>query len=1336
MGKIIFEKFFYNFQMHCFYYAIIFFLLINNNSNFSQNFNSSKIGQFFVKNFSPNEYNSGFQNWCILQDQKGFMYFGNDSGILEYDGTSWRLIKTSNNSIVRSMCMDSKGRIYVAASSDFGYLDADSIGQLQFVSLRKISSNIPNFGDVWDVAENSNGIYFKTQDQIFRFHNNNIKIIDSVFSYRLYKVGDDIFVRNNGIGLQKIIGNSVKFIPDGESFASIGVYDMIPFNDKILITTNTNGLFLYSGYNFTKFKTEADQFLFQNKIYNACKLFNENIAIATQRGGIIIIDKNGKFIQNINSKNGLKTDIVYDVFPDKQGSLWLAMTDGIARIEIDSPFKILPIEKTGKNYFSSIYRFKNKIYATNSFGLLYYDETSLTFKTFKGISSSGYNFFSFGNSLFVLTMDGISKVNDDNTIEKLFDLTASVGCKSIIDTNIFYVNHREGINILKYKNGRFQLLIKLPQVPFEIANIIEDENGSLWLTTYYQGAIQILCKDTYLFDAVDSTKINIDYYDNNKELPGNLASILLIDEKPFFATDKGLFNFDEETKSFNPDSILGAAFAKSTSLIKFCVEDNIHNFWILAKTEDGLEFGKAIKQNSDTYLWTPSPEFKRLDLSRIFTIYSDYNPIEEKEILWISYDEGLIQYSPENNRFQKHKFATFIRNVFVNHDSLVYSGTKNQKTSKNIFPFRNNDLVFQFTATSFDKPEQNEYQFILEGYEKNWSQWSNENIKEYTNLSSGDYTFRVKSKNIYGKIGTEDSYIFSILPPWYLTWWSYLIYAFIFLGILYLIRNYELKRIRKKHSLELELAAFEKLKELDQLKSYFFANISHEFRTPLTLVLGQIESVLSSNIETKEKGKLHVANRNARRLLDLINQLLDLSKIEAGSMKLEAKQHNIVSFLKSLFYSFESIAETHKISLKFKSDFENIPVFFDPDKMEKVFYNFISNSIKFTKSGGEVSVSLSLRGNSIVLIKIKDNGKGISKKHLPHIFDRFYQVEGSNTREFEGTGIGLALANELILLHNGKINVESEENYWTEFTIELPMGDLNLEKEQLVDFSPKFINQNDIENLNEKKVEIINTQLENISQNKNSEIILIVDDNSDVRSYIKEQIENEYKIFEASNGEEGIKKAEAEIPDLIITDVMMPKIDGYQFCKKIRSNDKTSHIPIIMLTAKAALDDKIEGLETGIDAYLTKPFSAKELIVRVKNLIYQRKQLRKKFSKSTILKPSEITEISVDQKFLENVIKFIESNFENENFTIEDITSKVNMSISQLNRKLNALIDQPAGQLIRSLRLQRAADLLKQNAGNVAEICYMVGFNDQAYFSRSFKKQFGFSPSEYKRITV
>ncbi len=1268
------------------------------------------------------------------------MYFGNDDGILEYDGVSWRIIKTSTNSIVRSMCIDSTGKIYVAASSDFGYLTPDSIGKLKFYSLiNNFGSQTQNFGDVWDVTVNSKGVYFKTHDRIFRCYNNKISVIDSVYSYRFYKIEDNIYVRNSGIGLLKINGNSLELVQDGESFTDIGVYDMLPFNGKILLTTNTNGLYLYDGNNFSQFKTEADNFLIQDKIYNACKLINGNIAIATQRGGVFIIDDNGNLIQNINSYNGLKTDVVFDVYSDKQGSLWLAKNEGISRIEIASPFTILPIEKTGKNYLSSLFRFNDKLYASNSFGILYFDETSGTFKAMKSVNSSGDNFFSINNNLFATTIDMIYKINEDNSIEKLFDYSGSEICKSNIDPNIIYVIHRNGFDILQYKNGTLNFLKKLPTIKLEISRIIEDTEGNLWLYALYKGAIKISSSEGNLFSSSDAAKINIEYYLNNQELPGNLNQILLIENKTNFATDTGLFRYQKQKNNFVPDSILGESFANSTNKLFSYTKNKKGDLWIIAETKNGLEIGEAIKQKNNRYSWTPSPEFKRLDLSRIFRIYSDNNPVTGKEILWISSDEGLVKYFPERITNYKQKFSTHIRNVFVNHDSLVYSGTKNfSRNNKNIFRFTNNDIVFHYSAASYDKPELNLYQYLLEENDEDWSQWSKETKKEYTNLSNGEYTFRVRSKNIYGVIGNEDSFTFTILPPWYLFWWAYIIYSAIILGILYLIRNYELKRIHKKHALEIELVAFEKLKDLDQLKSQFFANISHEFRTPLTLVLGQIESVLSSNIETKEKGKLHVANRNARRLLGLINQLLDLSKLEAGSMKLKAELHNIVSFLKSLFYSFESLAETQKISLKFKSDLENIPVVFDPEKMEKVFYNLISNSLKFTKSGGEVSISLCIKDKTKVQIKFKDNGKGISKENLPHIFDRFYQVEGSNTREFEGTGIGLALTKELVELHKGKIQVESEVNYWTEFTIEMPLGNFNSEREKLVEFSDEQTKHSEISD-NFQNIEIdnlINDGNRINDSKKQIEIILIVEDNSDVRSYIKEQIENDYKIFEASNGEEGIQKAETEIPDLIISDIMMPKMDGYQFCKKIRSNDKTSHIPIIMLTAKAALDDKIEGLETGIDAYITKPFSAKELKVRVKNLIYQRKQLRNKFAKVSVIKPSEVTNISVDQKFLENVIKTIESNLENENFEIEQIAENVNMSISQLNRKLNALIDQPAGQLIRSIRLQRAADLILQNVGNVAEICYMVGFCDQANFSKAFKKQFGCSPIQYKKEQI
>ena len=398
---------------------------------------------------------------------------------------------------------------------------------------------------------------------------------------------------------------------------------------------------------------------------------------------------------------------------------------------------------------------------------------------------------------------------------------------------------------------------------------------------------------------------------------------------------------------------------------------------------------------------------------------------------------------------------------------------------------------------------------------------------------------------------------------------------------------------------------------------------------------------------------------------------------------------------------------------------------------------YFITAFKFTSEEGEIIVSLKILNSSIVEIKVKDTGKGIPEDQLENIFNRFYQVNSSSLSEFGGSGIGLALTKELIELHNGNITVKSKLNEGTEFIIHLPLGNLENQKGQSVPVNYELSSpENYLNNIEFNETESENNDEEfRLSNNKNDpvecEVILIVEDNADVRNYIREQMETDYKLIEASNGCEGITKATENIPDLIITDVMMPKMDGYEFTRKIRYDEKTSHIPIIMLTAKAGLDDKIEGLETGIDSYLTKPFSAKELKVQIKNLIIQRKELRKRFRKATIIKPSEVTTVSVDKEFLEKTIKIIEAHFEDEQFSVDKLAREVSMSISQLNRKLNALINQPAGQLMRSLRLQRAADLLKQKAGNVAEVCYMVGFSDQAYFSRAFKKQFGISPSEF-----
>lgn len=558
-----------------------------------------------------------------------------------------------------------------------------------------------------------------------------------------------------------------------------------------------------------------------------------------------------------------------------------------------------------------------------------------------------------------------------------------------------------------------------------------------------------------------------------------------------------------------------------------------------------------------------------------------------------------------------------------------------------------------------------------------------------------------------------------------------LFFGAVLVFFLFLIRRYEINRIKLGTQLKLEKVESDTLRQLDQLKSHFFANISHEFRTPLTLILGQIESVMASGIEIREKAKLQVANRNARRLLTLINQLLDLSKLEAGNMEMEVSQYNIVSFLKNLLYSFDSMAASKKIALLFESESENIQVMIDLEKMEKVFFNLVSNAMKYTGENGKVTINVKTIDSTDVLIRVEDTGTGIPEKYIPFIFNRFYQVESSSTRNYEGTGIGLALVKELIDLHKGTVTVESKEGKGTVFEVKLAKCDKD-----------KVVVNDEVTNVNkdlvpiyyhEKGVNELNLDIEEeIKPEKDSrEIVLVVEDNKDVRAYIREQLEEFYQVREAENGEIGMVVALDSVPDLIVTDLMMPKVNGFELCKAIRNDERTTHIPIIILTAKAGFDDKIEGLEIGIDDYITKPFSAKELKLRIRNLINQRKLLRGRFKSSTVIKPSEVTAISIDQVFLDKVIKTIEANFENQEFTPESLAESVNMSVSQLNRKLNALIEQPAGQLMRSLRLQRAADLLKHNAGTVSEICYQLDFNDPAYFSRAFKKQFGCSPSEF-----
>lgn len=538
-------------------------------------------------------------------------------------------------------------------------------------------------------------------------------------------------------------------------------------------------------------------------------------------------------------------------------------------------------------------------------------------------------------------------------------------------------------------------------------------------------------------------------------------------------------------------------------------------------------------------------------------------------------------------------------------------------------------------------------------------------------------------------------------------------------GLLY--NNQRIKAGKNKELLKKE-------KEVDELKSKFFANITHEFRTPLTLILGPIEMMKSEAVNPKIHQHLNVMKSNASRLLDLINQLLELSKIEAGSLKIKASPGNIVPVVKGIVMSFESMALKKGITLKAESLKEEMYLYFDREKLEKVLINLISNAIKFTPDGGQIFVELS-DGDEYLNILIKDTGMGIPEKDLEFIFNRFYQ--SANGRESMGSGIGLALAKELVELHHGSIRVKSTEGIETEFIIRLPMGNAHLSKEDIImdEIAPSSkYPSNGQESPESGFEEVISDGYERNESRKPQ--LLLIEDNRDVRNYITEILNPDYQIIQAHDGEEGISMALENLPDIIISDVMMPKKDGYEVCSSLKQDEKTSHIPIILLTAKVTTEDKIQGLENQADDYVTKPFVPKELLARVQNLIESRKKLQQKFQRELVLKPSEMAVNSVEEKFITKLLHIVEEHIGDEKFGVEQLAREIGMSRSQIHRKMMALTNQAPNQFIRTFRLTRAMELLKKQAATASEIAYEVGFSSPSYFTKCFREQFGYTPSE------
>ena len=805
----------------------------------------------------------------------------------------------------------------------------------------------------------------------------------------------------------------------------------------------------------------------------------------------------------------------------------------------------------------------------------------------------------------------------------------------------------------------------------------------LWIGTAGQGMSRL-----------DIAKNQFTHYTTQNGLPDDVVyGILADDEKPrklWISTNRGLARFSPETNSFQ-------YFLKSDGL-----QDNEFNTFAASKLPSGeLLFGGV---NGLTV-------FNPKDLNS-----STAPPTVRLTSLRIN---GVVASPRDTNALLKKDIA------FLERLELPYS---------------QNSLVLQFAATDYTTPQRNQFAYYLEGAEAEWAHRGFEHTAQYLNLAPGIYTFRVKASNSSGVWNEEPiALIIVIQAPWYRSWWAYLAYAVLCVGaIFYLYRN----QLRRK----LEQAEASRLKGLDEFKSRFFTNITHEFRTPLTVILGTNEQLVTNSeqwaVEQERvvvKGKLNLIKRNGENLLRLINQILDLAKLESNALKLNYIQGDVMPYIRYISESLHSIANVQNVMLRVESKESTIVMDYDPERLLQIIHNLLSNAIKFTPSGGRVTVQaglVNLEGLPGLELRVIDTGAGIPPADVPHIFDRFYQAENLEKAKAGGTGIGLALTKELIQALNGSIQIESEVGKGATFTVKLPITN----KASLIghpttsgEATPDYV-------LTATRPTILSE-----SGSKEGATLLVIEDNPDVVEYLAACLQGvtdargrSYQLDFAYNGRAGIEKALEIVPDLIISDVMMPEKDGFEVVEMLKNDERTSHIPIVLLTAKATVEDRIAGLRRGADAYLAKPFREEELLVWVEQLIARRRQLQARYAQisvsDTTAEPTA-ADMALEDGFMQKFRSVLAAKYSDTEFSVEALSREMAMSRTQVHRKLTALTNRSTTEHINAFRLEKARELLLSGGLNVSEVAFQVGFNDPKYFSRLFAEAYGQTPSELRGKT-
>ncbi len=1332
---------------------------------------------------SHNEINA------ILKDSRGLMWFGSLSGLNRFDGYQFKVFKHDSKdttSIIDNFITEifelPDHHLYIQTRSGPTIYDAemetfsrDVKGYLNMLHI--------NSGAIRNILTDEDGnFWFNALEQgIFKYdirhHTTAHFHCDGRKSGSLAKAPVS-FVQKDSRGgiwvihddktvelLNRKTGRVVKCITALRQQRSAEYEEIRMFVDKdadlwIYRMSSRGALTFYAtATGGIRFIDKGPQALNSDLINGIVQDEEGLIWIGTDNGGLNLLDKRTFSIRNLSNKNdedrNSAPNSIISLYKDPSGIIWAGtFKKGVSFYhEKIIKFPLFRRQLTNPNglTYDDINRFaedkKGNIWVgTNGGGLFYFDRKTSRFTGYKHQAS---NSNSLSNdiivSLFVDKQDKLwigtyyggldyfdgqqfkhyranskdpGSLADDRVWDimedskgRLWVATLSGGLDMLDRSTQTFVHHKAG-------GGNNSLGSNF------ISSLTEARNGSIWIGTS---------------DGVDEMKSN-GHFVHYKNIPGKVNSLInnvvysvMQDSYGFIwiTTRDGLSRLDPATRQFRNFDAKDGLTEKATLKI---VEDNNKNLWL--STANGL-FAIIVKKNKHDFSYA----FRRYDThdglqENAFNANAGFRT-KEGELIFGG-TNGFNIFQPQNIRDDNSTPEIIISDLQIAnksvgvgervegrvllHKSIVF--TKNLELKYN-----QNALTLEFAALNFFNPHKIKYRYKLEGFDQRWQELQGDIRRAtYTNIDPGVYTFKVVSTNASGNwVNNPVSLVITILPPLWRTSAAYLCYILLIAGTLLLIRHRGIQKIRKKLVLEQERIQAKRVHELDMLKIKFLTNVSHEFRTPLSLIITPLEKLIRQAGEA-EKPQLQMIHRNGRRLLNLVNQLLDFRRMEVQELKLHPKTGDIILFIQESALAFTDVAERKNIFFSVHTDRASLVTSFDYDKIERILFNLLSNAFKFTLPGGTITVSISCSENdekqTMLMLRVSDTGIGIEQDKKEKVFDTFFQSDVPNSIVNQGSGIGLSITKEFVSLHGGTISVDSVLGEGTTFTVILRFLD---EQQENTAAGNKF-------DLIISKASTINPDRpvdEAFTWKSKKPIVMLVEDNEDFRFYLKDNLKEFYQIVEAVNGKEGWQRILSAHPDLVVSDVSMPEMDGIELCKKIKSDQRTAHLPVILLTALSNENQQLTGLETGANDYMTKPFNFEILLSKIKNLLQQQAQAKKTFQKQIQFTPTPTEIESVDDKFIRQLSAHIEKHLSDPGYTVDQLSTDMNMSRVGLYKKILPLTGKSPIEYIRSYRLQKAKPLLLKSQMTIAEVAYAVGFSNPKHFSKYFKQEFEVLPSVY-----